>query len=415
VEELTVDTINRTAPDIVAERPVRVLFFSEMTVSPASGGGHTLFNLLEPAPERCEVFYAAPVHRAAHWEPFDEIRSRTRLFDNGQRSTMPKIPRGRKLPIIRSINASIDRMNARARIKDVTRQLAGWIRELGIDVLLASPQSQLDLAVTVELLEQTGIPTVTWFMDDYYADAEARRQLGILWRRSRERYVISEAMQNSFTRAHSGTSEVLNNSVPFAEACPAPRTDDDSPLRLIYAGALNAYYIDTVRRLLEEVKGLHQQVSLDIYSHEALPAEFPTADVPVRQFPPVPSEQMRERLDDYDVLLMLSSFKPEHRAIAETSLASKWADYLASGRCILVYGPEYAENIGYAQRYDFAEVVTSGEPGGLRGKLLELAAERQKLRRRGEEAYRFGYARHNRATNRRRLWNSLLGSAEGGV
>jgi hypothetical protein len=386
-----------------------------MTVSPASGGGHTLFNLLEPAPEGCEVFYAAPIHRAAHWEPFDEIRSRTRLFDNGPRSVMPKIPRGRKLPIIRTINASIDGMNARARVREVTRQLAGWIRELGIDVLLASPQSQLDLAVTVELLEQTGIPTVTWFMDDYYSDAEARRNLAKLWGASRERYVISEAMRNSFTRAHSGTCEVLNNSVPFAETCPAPRTDDDGPLRMIYAGALNAYYIDTVRRLLEEVKGLHQQVSLDIYSHETLPADFPTADVPVRQFPPVPAEQMRERLDDYDLLLMLSSFKPEHRAIAETSLASKWADYLASGRCILVYGPEYAENAGYARRYDFAEVVTSGDSGGLRGKILELAAERQKLRRRGEDAYRFGYARHNRATNRRRLWNSLLGSAEGGA
>lgn len=40
---------------------------------------------------------------------------------------------------------------------------------------------------------------------------------------------------------------------------------------------------------------------------------------------------------------------------------TKTADYMASGRPILVFGPEYSSLVRYARQYGFAEVVT--EPG----------------------------------------------------
>src|SRR5437763_14661412 len=113
------------------EQRVKVLFFSEMTVSPGSGGGHTLFNLLEPAPKGGEVFYATPTFFPAHWAPFTEIASRIRWVSNEDIiSTMRK---GRRYDAVKGINNLIVRTNSRLRVEKAVRQMLEYIRELQVD------------------------------------------------------------------------------------------------------------------------------------------------------------------------------------------------------------------------------------------------------------------------------------------
>lgn len=381
---------------------MRVLFFSSMTVSPGSGGGNTVFNLLEPPPSGSEVLYAAPGDHPLHWAPFPELAGRMRPF------AVPKwcsLPGGNRLALLRVANRCGKRLHLRWARHAVVNQLQQVVNACEIQQLLLCPQSILDLTASLALLRKTSLPAVAWFMDDYFRSRSDSRTAGELWAHASRRFVISEAMQERFTQLYGGECEVLNNSVSVPASNPA--RPHGLPLRIAYAGAAHSYYRDTLLMVLREFAGLDGQVELDLYTHEELPPALTGKDcLPCHRRLPLPSAKLIERLWEYDVLLLLSSFRPEHRSIAETSLASKIADYLASGCCILAFGPPYAENIRYAQRHGFAEVVATNQR--LRPTLLRLLHDSGRRLDLGARAYEFALARHDRRRNAPRLWRALF-------
>jgi hypothetical protein len=359
-----------------------------------------------------EVFYATPTVYPPHWAPFPELSSRLCWFAN---RGLPGLPRGQRLRIVQYFNNLIAHVNGRDLKEKIVRQIIGYIQQLRIDVLLICPQGRdmIDVTVAAELVEKTALPTVVWFMDNYYTDQSSISYVSKIWKMSQRRFVISEAMQQYFSEFYGGDCEMLHNSVLFPERYSEPVAKSDSRLRIVYAGNTHSYYLDSMSMVLKELHGLGDQLVLDIYSHNPIsPDVQDRTDFSWRHFPPILAGDLIRRLQEYDVLLLLSSFKPEHRAIAETSLASKVADYLAAGRCILVYGPEYSENVRYAQRYGLGKVVTSQAPGRLREAILSLARHPECRRELGEQAYHFGRERHNQVTNRARLWQALFQAFE---
>lgn len=384
----------------------RILYYSNMTVSPGSGGGNTVFSLLEPAPEGAEVFYATRRAYPPHWAPFEEISARICWLPSRDDGLFPTIPRGSRFGLVRRLNSAITRANARWATESVVREILAYTRQLGIGALLLCPQGEID--TTARLLQRCKLPAVTWFMDNYYTDAASQSKVSSVWERSQKRLAVSEAMRDFLCSRYGGSCEVFFNSVVFPTRCPEPTARDNRPLKMAYAGALHSYYVDSVTSVLTALEGFEERVALDIYSHEELPREFRSRDrCAWRRLPALPAAQLSARLGEYDILLLLSSFKPEHRRLAETSFASKTSEYLAAGRCILVYGPEYSENVRYARRYGFAEVVTSRAPDEFRRVLLALARDPDRRRELGERAYHFGRERHEKETNRARFWNAL--------
>lgn len=375
-----------------------------MTVSPGSGGGNTVFNLLEPAPAGSEVLYATPGGYPPHWAPFPEVADRVCSF------AVPRwfqLPGGNRLALMRIANRGGRCIHAAWARHAVVRQLLHHVRRCAIEVLLLCPQSMLDVTAGLALMEKTGLPAVAWFMDDYYSGVSAGKAVGQLWAQAARRFVISEAMRERYSRLYEAECEVLNNAVPVPS--PKPPLAHGMPLRIAYAGATHSYYLDTLSTVLHELAGLEGQAELDIYTHEEIPPALAgNGCLPCHRRPVLPCKKLIERLSNYDVLLLLSSFKPEHRPIAETSLASKVADYLASGRCILVFGPSYAENVRYAQRHGFAEVATT--PEDLRPTLLRLLQDPGRRRALGERAWEFARQKHDRRQNYARLWRALCES-----
>jgi glycosyltransferase involved in cell wall biosynthesis len=289
------------------------------------------------------------------------------------------------------------------------------IQSLQIDMLLIALTTMwIDVAVAPELVKRSGLPSVAWFMDDYtevsWTDEYLRSRVRKVWDNARLRFVASEAMQEKFSELYGGDCEVLSNYVSFPERYGEPTSRSDPRLRIAYTGGIHSYYQESMAMVLEELRDLGDQVTLDIYSPDELPPERQSdaEGVPWRHLPPVAPSEVIELLQEYDVLLLLSSFKPEHRALAETSQAGKMGDYMAAGRCILAYGPEYSENIRYLQRYGIGEVVTSQAPGSLRASILSLASQPERRRELGERAYYFGREHWDKATNSARLWQALL-------
>ena len=62
-----------------------------------------------------------------------------------------------------------------------------------------------------------------------------------------------------------------------------------------------------------------------------------------------------------DALLVVMSFEPEHRLFMETSFTTKFLDYTAFGKPIILWGPEYCTPVRVARRDGGALVVNTPE------------------------------------------------------
>jgi hypothetical protein len=386
-----------------AQRRINVLFFSSMVVSPATGGGNAAYNVLESGPAWGQVFYATSTHYPSERQPFQEITPRICRFFNVNR---PLPQRLEATGTMRWIGKQVTCINDWVQRETIVRDVARCAERENIDVLLICPQNaRVDLLPAPELVERTGLPSVAWFMDDYFADELSRERVRKVWNSAHRRFVISESMQNHFSKMYGGECEILNNSVSFPESFSEPTERRDSRLRMVYAGAINSYYLNSMSAVLGELQGLSDLVEFDIYSPDKLPPEWQSrTDVPWRHRP---ADEFIERLQEYDVLLLLSSFEPEWRIVAETAQAGKMADYLAAGRCILAYGPEYADNVRYLKKYGIGETVTSQIPGALREAVLSLSQNPSHRREVGERAYYFGREHRDKTVYSARLWRAL--------
>lgn len=406
----------RAAAEILQENPecevvstcreVRVLFFSSMVVSPATGGGNAAYNVLESGPAWSKVFYATSTDYLPERQPFQEITPRICRFFNVNR---PLPQRLEAVGTMRWIGKQVTRINDWVQRETIVRDVARCAERENIDVLLICPQNaRVDLPAAPELVERTRLPSVAWFMDDYFADELSRERVREVWNNAHRRFVASESMQEHFSRMYGGECEMINNSVAFPESFSEPADRLGSRVRMVYAGAINSYYLSSMSAALSELQGLGDRIELDIYSPDKLPPEWQSkTDIPWRHLPPIPADEFIERLQEYDVLLLLSSFDPEWRVVAETAQAGKMADYLAAGRCILAYGPEYADNVRYLNKYGIGETVTSQEPGMLSETILSLSEDPGRRKEVGERAYYFGREHRDKDKNSARLWQAL--------
>lgn len=89
-----------------------------------------------------------------------------------------------------------------------------------------------------------------------------------------------------------------------------------------------------------------------------------------------------------DILFLPYSFLPIARKAVETAFPSKIADYLASGKTILVFGPNYSSLVRYAREQRFAEIVDEFSPSALASAVRKMTfsrVDRQRLAARARD------------------------------
>jgi glycosyltransferase involved in cell wall biosynthesis len=79
-------------------------------------------------------------------------------------------------------------------------------------------------------------------------------------------------------------------------------------------------------------------------------------------------------LADGDILFLPFSFSEAAKFSVESGFPSKTADYLASGKPILVVGPPYSTIVRYAEQNGFAAVVNEPDPEAIAVKIKEIIA-----------------------------------------
>jgi glycosyltransferase involved in cell wall biosynthesis len=147
--------------------------------------------------------------------------------------------------------------------------------------------------------------------------------------------------------------------------------------RLVYVGAAERFYGRMLRGLWKELKN-HPELELIIVGPHGDWAEeekqaAKREGVTLGFMPP---DKAAEVLASADALLVVMSFEKEHELFMRTSFTTKFLDYAAFGKPIVLWGPDYCTPSRLAVREDAAVVVPDPDPAKAVSAAESLRADR---------------------------------------
>jgi len=158
------------------------------------------------------------------------------------------------------------------------------------------------------------------------------------------------------------------------EIATAKRAGDPARFVVVFAGNLSNWYGQMLEQLVTAAIKANAPVEFRIYGgNQSWSGEF---DRLVRERNifrgHLPFEKLRAELSAADALILPMGFEAECAQVERTSFKTKFLDYLACQKPILVWGPEYCSAVRVAQEFDSAEVCTQPDAAAFLEKILAL-------------------------------------------
>lgn len=143
--------------------------------------------------------------------------------------------------------------------------------------------------------------------------------------------------------------------------------------RIVYVGSVQDFYGRMICSLIEAIEATDDLEIIVVGPNADWPADIlnraKERGIYLGFKPPA---EAAEVLAGADVLLVVMSFEPEHRLFMETSFTTKFLDYSAYGKPMILWGPEYCTPVKVAKRECAAMVVDSPNVIGLINSLREI-------------------------------------------
>jgi glycosyltransferase involved in cell wall biosynthesis len=282
-------------------------------------------------------------------------------------------------------------------------QLAPWIRDYENLVwpLTASraleeavekfqPQVILTLAecglchVARKTAQRHGLPLVGLFLDwfpvmrSHYGHKWTQ---GLLSRRYRELYAACDLV---FCTSD-GMQEMLGSHLNSHVVYPMPgrhRVPEKSwppsngKFRLVYVGSVDNFYGRMLCSLTEKIEAT---IALELV------VIGPNADWPKQLLERTrargtylgfkPPEEAAKVLAGANALLSVMSFEKEHELFMRTSFTTKFLDYVAFGKPVILWGPEYCTPVRVARKHGGAAVVSSSDADAVVALCRQIAGD----------------------------------------
>jgi hypothetical protein len=132
--------------------------------------------------------------------------------------------------------------------------------------------------------------------------------------------------------------------------------------RLAYVGSVENFYGRMLCSLIEKMESLPDMEIIVVGPNADWPADIlqraKSKGIYLGYKPP---EEAATVLAGADALLVVMSFEPEHRLFMETSFTTKFLDYTAFGKPIILWGPEYCTPVQVVRRDGGALVADKPE------------------------------------------------------
>lgn len=254
-----------------------------------------------------------------------------------------------------------------------TDNLDKWLEECNPDVIFfASGDYAFSYKIVEYVSKKLNIPIVTAVFDDYYfyrAKSYSplarlntyvfRKTFSRIMKQSASALYVHPAMKEKYDEEFRVKSEVVYTS---AEVVCVPEKENEV-INISYFGGLDLKRYESLIEIGMTLRRISPdgQIYLDVYSGEKQTdiLEKMTIENGIRFMGSVGAQEVKERQKQSNILVLAESMSPEILERIRYSLSTKAAEYLASGRCILAYGPREAGVISYLIENDAACVVTN--------------------------------------------------------
>lgn len=216
--------------------------------------------------------------------------------------------------------------------------------------------------------QQYGLPLAGLFLDwfptqkGYYGHSWTQR---ILSRRYRELYAAcdlafctSDGMQEMLG-PHPNSHVVYP--MPGRHSMPEkywPRAN--GKFRLVYVGSVENFYGRMLCSLIEKMEATDDLEIIIVGPNADWPAELlQRAKTRGTYLGFKPPQEAAEVLMSGDALLVVMSFEKEHELFMRTSFTTKFLDYVAFGKPVILWGPEYCGPVRVARKHGGAAIVST--------------------------------------------------------
>jgi glycosyltransferase involved in cell wall biosynthesis len=252
------------------------------------------------------------------------------------------------------------------------------------DVVLTLAECGLS-EIARKTAQRHGLPLAALFLDwfpvtkGHYGHKWTR---GILSRRYRELYAAcdlafctSDGMQEmlgSHPNSHVIYPMPGRYRVPMKNAWPRA----NGKFRLVYVGAVKDFYGRMLCSLIEKIEVTNDLEIIVIGPGADWPKqtlERAGASGSYLGFKPPP--EAAEALASADALLVVMSFEKEHELFMRTSFTTKFLDYVAFGKPVILWGPEYCTPVRVARKHGGTAVVSSSDAGAVVSLCRQIATD----------------------------------------
>ena len=251
-------------------------------------------------------------------------------------------------------------------LQSIDLQLIDWLplaEQEKIDVfdpqvIIICPVGIVGLLVGYKVAQLFQCPFIAYFMDDWVNNNHQRWLSGglqSLCRNVLEKasawLIISSQLEKELINRYQlapKRSLIVHNPVDLSnKQLPEFSRDSKETFRVIYAGSIFTMHYDAIAVVAEAIYELKcSGVDIELVLHTAqnfwdtYQEKWKKWDVKYGSL--IPYEQLNQCLQEANLLLVASSFLPEHAHITRSSVQTKLTDYMASGRPVLSCGPSYA-------------------------------------------------------------------------
>jgi len=316
------------------------------------------------------------------------------------------------------------------RRSHLTPGLASWLDRLRPEVVYALFSSIPGMRLLHAVLDRTGAPFVAHMMDDWPATIygsgalgpglrrEADRLLRSLLERAKVRIAISEDMRVEYEKRYGMPFVAVHNPVDLARVRRSQRSQWErhgGPFKVRYGGrvgpGIGTSLVD-VGRAVAALRSSGIDIELEVATSSARePALRDLAALDgVHIRPMAPYEALPAELAGADVLVMPYDFDAMSEKLMRFSMATKTAEFMASGTPVLVYAPESFAVSRYAHGSGWGVAVTTRGPAAVQHQLVELLSDSKLRENLGRRAIEIAGKAHDAAVVREQF-RGLLSTA----
>ncbi|MEJ0090078.1 MAG: glycosyltransferase [Limisphaerales bacterium] len=157
--------------------------------------------------------------------------------------------------------------------------------------------------------------------------------------------------------------------------------------RLVYVGSVERFYGRMLCSLIEKIEAAGDLEIIVVGPNADWPAEIiQRAKAKGIYLGFKPPEEAAAVLAGADALLVVMSFEKEYELFMRTSFTTKFLDYVAFGKPVILWGPEYCTPFKVAKKHGGAVMVNREDAGCVVAAARELAGNQNRREQLSQEA-----------------------------